>query len=121
VAILQHETRFVNTFGDGGNAVGIPQLHQGAVYYVSNFFPYISYKIQMVGAHENLIRYPVLQTKIAIRYLYLMKQNFNTDIITAIGKYNGQVDMHNTYTTKVLSEYVMVLTAYNEYKMIKGE
>lgn len=121
VAILQHETRFKNTFGDGGDAVGIPQLHQAAVYYVSNFFPYIAYKVRQVGEHDNLIKYPVLQTKIAIRYLYLMKHNFETDIITAIGKYNGQTELHNIYTNKVLSEYVMVLTAYNEYKIIKGE
>ena len=121
VAILQHETRFVNTFGDGGDAVGIAQLHKEAVYYVSNFFPYISYKVKQIGDHNKLIKYPVLQVKIAIRYLYLMKNNFNVDIITAIGKYNGQVELHNIYTNKVLSEYVSVLTAYNEYKLIKGD
>lgn len=114
LSIMETETNVRNVVGDNGDAIGYFQLHVDAVYYVSNFFPYISNKIKIIGSHDNLIKYPVLQAKIAIRYLYLMKQN-TEDIILSLGRYNGQTDYINKYSVKVLNNYVIFSEKYLTY------
>lgn len=116
-AIFQHESRFKNVYGDDGYAVGIPQLHENAVYYVCAFYPEIRKKVKEINGHANLIKYPVLQVQIAIRYFYLIQRNLELSTLEAIGKYNGRDDMYNIYTAKVISEYASILLAYEEYKM----
>ena len=116
-AIFQHETRFKNVYGDGGDAVGIPQLHQNAVYYVCAFYPEIREKVKEINGHANLIKYPVLQVQIAIRYFYLIQRNLELSTLEAIGRYNGREEAYNIYTAKVISEYASILLAYEEYKI----
>jgi len=116
-AIFQHESRFKNVYGDDGNAVGIPQLHKDAVYYVCAFYPEIRKKVKEINGHANLIKYPVLQVQIAIRYFYLIQRNLELSTLEAIGKYNGRDDMYNIYTAKVISEYASILLAYEKYKI----
>jgi len=117
-AIIQQESSFRNVVGDNGDAIGYAQLHQSAVYYVCSFFPDIAEKVRTIGAHKNLLKYPVLQIQIAVRYLFLLQKNFDIDIITAIGRYNGQKEYYNIYTTKVLNHYSFILSTYNEFLLI---
>lgn len=114
LSIMETETNVRNIFGDSGSAVGYFQLHRDATHYVANFYPYIKYKLQLINDHDSLIKYPVLQTKIAIRYLFLMEIN-NKDIIYALGRYNGQEKYVNRYATKVLNNYVIFSEKYLTY------
>jgi soluble lytic murein transglycosylase-like protein len=119
VAVIQQESSFRNVVGDNGEAIGFAQLHQGAVFYVCSFFPDVAEKVRKIGAHKNLLYYPVLQIQIAVRYLFLLQINFDIDIITAIGRYNGQTSYYNTYTTKVLNNYAFILSTFNEYLLVQ--
>lgn len=114
LSILETETNVRNIYGDSGEAVGYFQLHKDAVYYVTNFYPYIKQKVKEIGNHNELLKYPVLQTKIAIRYLFLMEIN-NKDIIHALSRYNGQESYINRYVTKVLNNYVVFSEKYLTY------
>jgi hypothetical protein len=116
-AIFQHESRFKNVYGDDGDAVGIPQLHQNAVYYVCAFYPEIREKVKEINGHANLIKFPVMQVQIAIRYFYLIQRNLELSTLEAIGRYNGREEAYNIYTAKVISEYASILLAYEEYKI----
>ncbi len=104
------ETSFRNVYGDGGNAVGYFQLHQDAVFYVANFYEDVRQYKRENRVHQDLMKYPDWQTRIAYRYLYLKWKNvFNQDIILTISRYNGRKDKYNTYIAKVLKifgEYV---------------
>lgn len=90
VALIVSESGFRNVYGDSGKAVGYCQLHQSAVWYVSNFFPDIREKIKKIPEHSELIKYPALQIKIAYRYLYLIMRNITSyNIIEALNFWNN--------------------------------
>ncbi|ANQ54005.1 hypothetical protein [Thermosipho sp. 1070] len=89
VSLIVSESGFKNLYGDSGHAVGYCQLHKSAVDYVSIFFPEIKTLAQKIP-HDELIKFPQLQIRIAYRYLYLIMKNItNFNVIEALNFWNN--------------------------------
>ncbi|ABR30412.1 hypothetical protein [Thermosipho melanesiensis] len=89
VALIVSESGFKNLYGDSGHAVGYCQLHKSAVDYVTTFFPSLKDKIKNIP-HDELIKFPRLQIRIAYRYLYLILKNItNYNIVETLNFWNN--------------------------------
>ncbi|EKF49835.1 hypothetical protein H17ap60334_03810 [Thermosipho africanus H17ap60334] len=89
VAVIVSESGFKNLYGDSGHAVGYCQLHESATDYVALFFPEIKHILSKIS-HDDLIKFPALQIRIAYRYLYLIMKNItNYNIIKALNFWNN--------------------------------
>ncbi len=110
------ETGFINAIGDNGKAVGYFQLHENALFYVTNFYEDVRKFKQENRNHLSLLNYPDWQLRIAYRYFYLsLKYIFDWDIVRAISAYNGRSDRYNVYTVKFFSNYGNIVREYTEF------
>lgn len=89
VALIVSESGFKNLYGDSGHAVGYCQLHESATEYVALFFPEFKHILSSIS-HDDLIKFPQLQIRIAYRYLYLIMKNItNNNIVKALNFWNN--------------------------------
>ena len=121
LALMEQESTYRNVFGDNGNAVGFFQIHEDTANYVATFYPDIKKKLEQLKSFKDLRFYPVLQTKIAIRYLYLTyKYRANQDLLITLTLYNGRNPnfKYNVYIAGIMSKYSKILERYIgfEYK-----
>jgi len=126
LAIMQTESSFRNIEGDHGKAIGFFQLHKVTIEYVIQFYPDLKEKYAIITAGWNhdfkdIKKYPIFQSKVAIRYLHLILQYWaNGDLNKALSFYNGRggTQPYNEYVVKILNYKVLFMEDY--LSTIKG-
>ena len=96
------ESGLKNTFGDGGGAVGYFQLHKEAVWFVAT-----KYGLTVPENHKDLIYFPELQIKIAIRYMHYLMERYGT-MDKALEMWNGSAQ----YVTYYHDVFIYLKTVY---------
>lgn len=112
LAIIQKESSFRNIYGDSGDAVGFMQIHEIAAKHVCRSVYSIKERYDMIQTHSQLLKYPILQLRIGINYLYMMQEQYG--YILGIAKYNGGSTV-NKYVANVLNIYSQLIVEYNIY------
>ncbi len=130
LSLIDVESDFRNILGDNGKSFGFYQIQEVTVWYVMNFFPDIKEKYIRIKElskqngktfEQEMLKYPILQTQISIRYLYLLSKfkTNNDNLLQILSFYNGRNpyindgNEINDYTVKIIEDYSYYLLTYN--------